>query len=66
MLPLLCPNGNGRIVIVRKDLQYLSFWSDSQPWLILAVSNFVTSKRLIAAIDTYHRIDAGVALLASL
>ena len=60
MLPLLCRNGNGRIVIARKDLQYLSFWSDSQPWLIIGVSNSVTSDRLIAAIDSCHRADAAV------
>ena len=60
MLPLLCRNGNGRIVIARKDLQYLSFWSDSQPWLIIGVSNSVTSDRLIAAIDFCHRTDAAV------
>ena len=60
IVPLLCPNGNGRVVMVRRKLQYISFWTNSQPWLVIGVSNSITPKRLMAAIDASQRTETEV------
>jgi len=48
ILPLLCPQGNGRVAVVCDDLLYLSFWSKNQPWLTLGLSPSVDIRRLLA------------------